>query len=47
MYRSFKKRGGSNTNEGETILSVMGDTGQTEVTKKVFQHVKDGETATQ
>lgn len=41
MYRSFKKRGSSNTSEGETILSVMGDTGQTEVTKKVFQHVKD------
>jgi len=41
VYRSFKKRGSSNSNEGETILSVMGDTGQTEVTKKVFQHVKD------
>ena len=39
MYRLFKKRG-SYSNE-ETIISVMGDTGQTEVTKKVFEHVKD------
>ena len=31
----------TSNNREELVISVMGDTGQTDVTKKVFKHVVD------